>query len=368
MENSQTLWLGRMVLNDFRNYERAEVEMSPGINLVSGANAQGKTSLLEGVSLLSTGRLLRGSKDAQAIRHGAESSTVSCEIGGSGTEIKVVLRRGTKKRVELNGTSLPRASDLIGRLPTVSFSAADLCIVTGDPSDRRQFLDWELAQLSPSYLKALTVYKRSIEHRNALLRQSQEQVVPAVEFEPWEVQIAAAGTAVRHSRMEWVQTLELDSREAHSNLGGGETLDLRYEVRDNGNDAESFASLLESSRGFDVARGSTSCGPHRDELMILVKGQEARYFGSQGQQRTAVIAMKLATLTSAEKMLRVTPILLLDDVFSDLDIARRSRLMDLTLGRGGQVFLTCTEPELAGSGLLEGSRIFKVESGQVRVQ
>jgi len=364
-ENVRRLWLEHLELRDFRNYSSSTIEASIGVNLVCGANAQGKTSLLEAVSLLSTGRLLRGSKDVQAICHGCENAQVEGQLGETGTAIAIALRRGIRKKVELNGMALPRAADLIGRLPTVSFSASDLCIVAGDPSDRRQFLDWELAQLFPAYLKNLTIYKRAVEHRNALLRQAREGYLDHDLFESWETHIASSGWALRSARMEWIEVLDADARLAHSELGCGEELRLTYEVRDEGLDVTSISRLLSEGRGSDIARGSTGTGPHRDELLVQVNGQEARYFGSQGQQRTAVIAMKLATLASNERLFGCPPVLLLDDVFSDLDQSRRLRLMELTLGRGGQVFLTCTETEQAGADLVARSKVFRVESGKV---
>lgn len=365
-EKPKPLWLEHLGLHDFRNYEHCSIEMSAGVNLILGKNAQGKTSLIEAVSLLSTGRLLRASKDALAIRHECESAVVEGKLGDSGTSIGIALRKGIKKRVELNGMSLPRASDLIGRLPTVSFSAADLCIANGEPSDRRQFLDWELAQLYPSYLKNLTVYKRAVEQRNALLRLAQSEFVASEVFESWEERIATSGAALRQTRRTWIELLDRDAREAHGKLGGGEELRLVYEERDEGSSQEALARLLVTGRGIDIARGTTGTGPHRDELLVRVNDQEARHFGSQGQQRTAVIAIKLATLDSAEQVLDGPPVLLLDDVFSDLDQNRRNRLMELTLDRGGQVFLTSTDVDQVGAELAGRSKVFRVDSGQVQ--
>lgn len=365
-EKVNPVWLEHLRLHDFRNYEHCSIETSPGVNLVLGKNAQGKTSLIEGVSLLSTGRLLRASRDALAIRHECENAIVEGKLGDSGTAIAIALRRGVKKRVELNGMSLPRASDLIGRLPTVSFSAADLCISNGEPSDRRQFLDWELAQLYPSYLKNLTIYKRAVEQRNALLRLAQTEFVANEVFESWEERIAASGAALRQARRNWIDVLDRDARAAHAKLGSGEELRLVYEQRDEGSDQAAMSQLLVSGRSVDIARGATGTGPHRDDLLVLVNGQEARYFGSQGQQRTAVIAIKLATLDSAEEILGGPPVLLLDDVFSDLDQNRRNMLMELTLDRGGQVFLTCTDVDQVGAELADRSKIFRVDSGQVQ--
>ena len=333
--------------------------------MISGANAQGKTNLLEAVSLVSTARLLRGGRDANAVRHGRETALVEGTLASSGTSVTVELKRVGRKRVLLNGVGLTRASDLLGRLPSVSFSAADLAIVTGEPADRRQFLDWELAQLYPSYLQALAVYKRALEQRNALLRQAQERNVPEELFESWEERMGPSGAVLRTARAEWIRSLDRWAGEAHATMGGGERLSLAYMPKEETWGAPGLTAALAATRSADVPRGSTSVGPHRDDVAVTVGGTEARLFGSQGQQRTAVIAVKLAVLSCAEETFGMTPVLLLDDVFSDLDQTRRSRLIGLTLDRGGQVFLTCTEVSQAG-GLTDRASVFRVESGEVR--
>ncbi|MBS1713611.1 MAG: DNA replication/repair protein RecF [Armatimonadetes bacterium] len=366
-ENPARYSLAEIRLTDFRNYGPSHLEFDPGLNLIAGANAQGKTNLLEAVSLVSTGRLLRGGRDAHAVRHGCETATVEGTLGGSGTTVTVELKKAGRKRVALNGASLPRASDLLGRLPSVSFSAADLAVVTGEPADRRQFLDWELAQLYPAYLQALAVYKRALEQRNVLLRQAQERAVPDELFEAWEERMGPSGATLRAFRTEWVESLGRWAKEAHAVMGGGEDLVLEYVPKEDASDADAMLDALAASRRADVQRGSTTVGPHRDDVAVTVGGTEARLFGSQGQQRTAVIAVKLAVLTCAEETFGQTPVLLLDDVFSDLDETRRARLIGLTLDRGGQVFLTCTEVAQAGV-LADRATAFRVESGEVRPQ
>ncbi len=351
----------RLSLGCFRNYESLDVRPGAGFNIVSGANAQGKTNLLEALFLVSTGRLLRSSRDAQAVKHGHEAGWVEAELAGTGTTIRVELRRGVRKKVLLNGASLVRPSDVLGRLPTVSFSAADLEIVRGDPSERRHFLDSELSQLFPAYLRHLAVFKRALEQRNALLKAAQESYVAGESFEPWEVQLGEHGTEIRRYRAEWVESIAPLARAAHADLGGGESLQLTYSRHDTG---DLLGSLAEG-RTDDLRRGSTGCGPHRDDLTIDVGESSARQFGSQGQQRTAVIALKLAVLSSASDLLGVPPVLLLDDVFSDLDHCRRARLVERALDVGGQAFLTCTEPEQAGVELVGRSTVFRVVSGTV---
>jgi len=345
--------------HDFRNLASVELVAGPSVNLIVGPNAQGKTNLLEGLHLLSTGRLLRGSREAQAVRHGEPRAAVEADLSPHGTTLRVGIEPGTRKRALVNGLALPRSADLIGRLPSVSFSSQDLAVVAGEPADRRHLLDTELSQVYPAYLKHLTVYKRALEQRNALLRRAQDDHVDAAAFEVWEEQLALHGEAMRHQRRLWVEELAVVAASRHAALGDGEVLDLSYRANEEG----SLATALASGRGHDIHRGSTTVGPHRDDLDISVGGAEARHFGSQGQQRTAVVALKLAVLALAEKTFGFPPMLLLDDIFSDLDDHRRAHLMEVAFEAGGQVFVTCTEAEQAGEKLLRTAQIFRVRSG-----
>ncbi|RYG22040.1 DNA replication and repair protein RecF, partial [bacterium] len=239
-------------LERFRNYSHLDLRLSPGFNVVSGPNAQGKTNLLEALYLVGTTRLLRGQKDVEAIQDGAERAAVEVELAHSGTRIGVTLERGTRKRARINGLALPRAADLIGRLPVVCVSAADMAIVRGEPADRRLFLDLELSALSPAYLHHFALYKRAQEQRGALLRQSRERAIPADLYEPWEVAMAMHGAHVRAARVDYVSRLIAPTQEVHAQMGGGEAMGLRYEPKDEATDEEGLRSLLESSRLQDV--------------------------------------------------------------------------------------------------------------------
>jgi len=337
--------------------------MTPGegVNIVAGPNAQGKTSLLEAVHLVSTGRLLRAGRDSTAIRTESDSFRVAAILAPGGTEAAVELARGGRKRALLNGVALPRASDLLGRLPSVSFSAVDLSIVRGDPSERRSFLDEELAQLLPSYLRDLAAYKRSLEQRNALLKTARDSWTDPTLFEAWEERLESHGGAMRRTRQQWISELAPLASRAHADLGAGEELQLEIMENDDGVTRDRFAA----TRREDIIRGSTQLGPHRDDLRIMVGGMDARLHASQGQQRTAVIALKLGVLESARARFGFPPVLLLDDVFSDLDAGRRSRLVERAMNEAGQVFLTCTEAAQAGADLVRQAKVFQVDSGRV---
>lgn len=355
----------QITLDRFRNYSHLSLDLSPGFNVLSGPNAQGKTNFLEALYLVATTRLLRGQKDVEAILDGEANAKVSVELLATHTQLSITIERGVRKRAALNGLNLPRASDLIGRLPAVSFSSADLAIVRGEPSDRRMFLDLELCGLHASYLRHFTLYKRALEQRNALLRDSRERPVPSALFEPWEQQLAHHGAALRHARELFVVNLEPLAQAAHAEMAPGETLRLHYVRKDSADSEEEIAGALEGTRHLDVGRGGTGIGPHRDDLMILVGEREARLFGSQGQQRTCVIALKLAALEHARAQLGCPPLLLLDDIFSDLDVRRRTLLVERVGRLSGQAVLTCTEPESAGDTLLNEASVFRVLAGKV---
>ena len=354
-----------LVLEGFRNYASLRLPLSAGFNVVSGPNAQGKTNLLEALYLVGTTRLLRGQRDAEAVRDGDDRAMVEVELAHSGTRLGVGLERGARKRARVNGLALPRAADLIGRLPVVCVSAADMAIVRGEPADRRLFLDLELSALSPAYLHHFALYKRAQEQRGALLRQCRERSVAPEVFEPWEAQMAQHGAHLRGARLDYVARLVEPTREVHARMGGGEALDLRYEPKDEAMEEDALRALLDASRSQDVARGATSFGPHRDDLRLEIEGRDARLFGSQGQQRTAVIALKLATLDVATEERGAPPLLLLDDILSDLDERRRAMLVEVVLDRAAQAVLTCTEASAAGERILSQARLFAVENGAV---
>jgi DNA replication and repair protein RecF len=364
--DGRSLGVASVLLEGFRNYESLHLDLSPGFNVIAGPNAQGKTNFLEALYLLATTRLLRGQRDQEAIMEGRPRAVAMAELVEGHTRLAVILERGVRKRVTLNGLGLPRAADLIGRLPCVCVSAADMAIVRGEPSDRRLFLDLEISSLSPGYLRHLSLYKRALEQRNALLREAREQrSLPAALFEPWEEQIAEHGAALRTRRREFIGRLSVTSAAVHAQMGHGERVTVAYAERDDATDYERLRDALAHARQNDVMRGGTSVGPHRDDLTIEVDGREARLYGSQGQQRTSVISIKLACLEIAREELGVPPLLLLDDILSDLDGRRRALLVDVVLERAGQAVLTCTEAEAAGERILSQARVFHVQAGTV---
>lgn len=351
-------WVG---LSHFRNYVHLHVELNPGLNLVVGPNAQGKTNFLEAIALLSTSKLLRGQRDEEAIRTGAEEAIAKAHLSHGG-EATIRIPRGARKKAEWNGQGLRRPADLIGRIPSVTMSAADLAVVAGEPGERRLFLDLALAQLSPVATTRLAAYKRALEQRNALLRESAHRHVDELAFAPWEERMAEAGEALRRDRREFVEQLGPIAAAISARLGAGELIELSYTDRDEDTNL-SLIELLTKNRDSDVRRGSTSSGPHKDDLKILIDSREARLYGSQGQQRSGMIALKMAVFRLMNHRLGRPPLLLLDDMFSDLDENRRRSLTELVLEHETQTVLTCTEPDQVGKGLLSRGRIYRVLAG-----
>jgi DNA replication and repair protein RecF len=348
-------------LDRFRNFVSLEREIHPGFTILAGPNAQGKTSFLEAIYWISTTRLLRGQRDSEAILQGESGCLVRAELL-SGTSISASLEAGARKKFLLNGASLPRAADVIGRLPCVSISIFDLEIVRGEPSERRLFLDLELTSLYPAYLRHLATYKRALEQRNALLKLAQDRFVDDISFETWEDQLGEHGKALRKYRANYVQQLQPLASGFHADMASREEmLQLRYVQKDEGD----LKMSLSEGRRLDIQRGTTQVGPHRDDLSVHIDEREARLFGSQGQQRTAVISLKLASLEVGTQTLGSAPVLLLDDMLSDLDPERRAKLCHVVASRAGQAILTCTEETAAGEEILERADVLRVQNGTV---
>lgn len=354
-----------VIATNFRNYESFDVSLSPGFNLIVGPNAQGKTNFLEAIYWLSSVRLLRSSKDQDAIRFGEEEARVTAKLGPHGTEIALRVPKGSRKIAYLNGLALPRASDLLGRLPSVCISSIDLALAKGEPAVRRLFLDTELCQRFPSYLHAFTHYKRALDQRNTLLKQAQTSNVTPQTFEPWEDVLATFGSQLRTVRSDYVAALNRHAQEIHSFIGSGELASFAYEWKDANRTPEELLGAFESSRKTDILRGSTTIGPHRDDLRLAINEIDVRAFGSQGQQRTSVISLKLASLVEGTEIHGFIPLLFLDDILSDLDEFRRKHLVEWVLIHAGQAILTCTEPDAAGKELSHRSKLFIVQNGSI---
>lgn len=355
-------------LHNFRNYKDARIEPSGGVTVFTGPNAQGKTNILEAIQLCCIGRSHRTPRDEELIRWGEPFARVvtTTEQRDGTHEVAITLSRGQKRRkaVKIGSRQAERIGELFGHVCGVLFAPEDLQIVKSGPSERRRFLDMQLSQLRPAYFYALQRAVRTLNQRNALLREIAKDASLAKTLDLWDEQLAECGAQIVKSRREMIDRLGEYAATVHASLTGGrETLRLWYisQAADAGDPQERLMARLRAARAEDLRRMSTSVGIHRDDIGISIDGKEARTFASQGQQRSAVLALKLAQLELAWQERGEAPVLMLDDVMSELDPERRRELLE-RIDRV-QTFVTCTDvSDLAGA---KQEAIYHVEKGKL---
>ena len=364
----------RVSLKNYRNYADETVEFSPGINVFLGQNAQGKTNILEAVYYAALGRSHRTSADAELIRWEEGEARLSVDFLRRDAENRLEFKflRDKRRQMTRNGAAI-RMKDLIGALNVVLFSPEDLFLIKGAPAGRRRFLDMEISQVDPAYFYDLAVYTRLLSQRNSLLKSIRDGLASENELPLWDIQLVPRAVSVVKKRIKAVQQLDVLASETQKELSGGsERLALRYEIH--GAEEESAASMtndldswynkkMAESTKLDILRGVTRFGPHRDDLAFFVNDVDLRAYGSQGQQRTGVLALKLAELAFFREETGEYPALLLDDVMSELDRERREQLLTFIRGEDMQALITATDevyfpPEDFGT-------IFRVEHGTV---
>ncbi len=343
--------------------------------MLVGLNAQGKSAVLEALYLLATSKSHRTSRDMDMIRLGDPFSRVLAEVkrlARNDLTIEIDLSRSEKKVLKINGVKHPRIGDAVGQLNAAVFSDSDIDMVRGEPARRRRFLNLEISQIRPQYVYALGRYKRALDQRNNLLREIKAGNASTGGLEVWDRQLAAYGSTVIARRAEFVRFLETASANIYATLtDGAEQFAVSYKANvDPGEGsgeseiAERFLRALAEKRDLDLSRATTHTGPHRDDLNLTVNGLAAREFASQGQQRTAAIALKLAEIDLMEQTTGEPPVVLLDDIMAELDESRRQRIFESTVGRC-QTIVTTTHVSEIGQAVLERSAVFEVRSGTV---
>jgi DNA replication and repair protein RecF len=375
----------RLELADFRNIVQLAWSPSPGLNLVLGPNAQGKTSLLESVYVLATTKSHRTRKDSEWVRFGAPACRIVASVVKGDPPDPVQLEvavaasgaamEGDRKRVRVDHVSVPRTTDLLGHLVAVLFSSTDIDIVRGEPGERRRYLDFAIAQTSPRYALALGAYRRTLEQRNRLLKDLRRGAGGDDSLGAWDAALVTHGARMIERRHHFVRSLAPHAARIHEQLtDGAETLVVGYRPSvsvDDGADAarisEAFLEQLARLSREEKQRGSTLAGPQRDDLSLCV-GKEAgaavdvRTYGSQGQQRTAALSLRLAERAAAEGETGDTPVVLLDDVLSDLDEYRRSKVLEMSLS-AGQVMLSATDTQALPPGAVASARRWRMQGG-----
>ena len=357
------MFIKSLRLADYRNYETLSLDFSEGTNIFYGDNAQGKTNILEALYLIATTKSHRGVFDKDLIRFGCQEGHVRCVVIKNGIDYQVDLhlRKSRAKGIAINGQRIRKASELIGLLHIVFFSPEDLSIVKDGPSQRRRFMDMELCQLDAGYLYNLNHYNRIVNQRNRLLKDIYQNPSLRDTLSVWDDQMAAFGSQVIERRITFTEQLNDIIGEIHSRLSGGrEHLKVVYEPDVT---SENFAEALHRNQERDIRLKMTSTGPHRDDFSFLADGVDIRKFGSQGQQRTAALSLKLSEIELVKKMTKDTPVLLLDDVLSELDSNRQNYLLN-SIG-DIQTIITCTGLDDFVNNRFEINKVFRVANGTV---
>lgn len=357
----------QLKVQDFRNYVSGAIEFAPGINVLSGDNAQGKTNLLEAVCMCSMGRSMRTPRDKELIKQGSQRAKIALEVvSRSGKDsVDIIIDKSLNKSVMINTMPISRIGELMGVAAAVFFSPDEMKIVKDSPGDRRRFMDIALCQMSKAYFYLLSRYNKILAQRNKLLKSGRAD---GDSLDVWDMQLAGEGAKVIKTRRGYISRLEKYAAENHGYLTAlKEKLELNYEgivgesleeIREN------FLKELNSCRARELILGYTTSGPQKDDIKVVINGIDVRSFGSQGQQRTAALSLKLSELDLFNSEKGEYPILLLDDVLSELDISRQKQLLKRI--SGFQTILTCTHlPEALAHDIGDFSHFF-VKYGTVK--
>lgn len=376
------MYLKRLHLKQFRNYADQQVEFSAPKTILVGENAQGKSNLLEAVELLATLRSHRALRDRELVLEGEPIAQVAAvlERHGSPVDLTLTLRSNGRRTVGLNGETLRRQLDFLGVLNAVQFSSLDLELVRGSPGERRNWLDTLLTQLEPVYAYILQQYNTVLRQRNAFLKQRGDrtadldslQAPDPTQLAIWDAQLAAIGSRVIRRRSRVIERLAPLAALWHRSISNSqEVLEVRYAPNvaiEDDDPAVIQAAFLEKLQRRAVAeqhQGTTLVGPHRDEVDLLINQTPARQYGSQGQQRTLVLALKLAELKLIETVIGEPPLLLLDDVLAELDLNRQNKLLE-TIQDHFQTLITTTHLGSFDAQWLKSSQILTVKAGQIQ--
>ncbi len=350
-------------LAEYRNYDFMTLQFDKGTNILFGDNAQGKTNILEAIYVSATTKSHKGSKDKEIIKFDSEEAHIRTYLEKEGVETRVDmhLRKSKSKGIAIDGQKIKKAADLLGLCNVVFFSPEDLSIIKNGPAERRRFVDMELCQLDNFYLYNLNHYNKIVNQRNVLLKDMYMNPGLRDTLSIWDSQLVSFGSKIIERRKLFVEQLNEIIYDIHKKLSGGkEELVIQYEPDV---EIEEFEKKLSYSQERDIRSKMTNVGPHRDDFSFLIGGIDIRKYGSQGQQRTAALSLKLAEIELVKKITKDSPILLLDDVLSELDSNRQNYLLN-SIG-DIQTIITCTGLEEFVNNRFEINRVYKVSNGMV---
>lgn len=361
------MYIKEIELKNFRNYDELHLEFNENLNFIIGNNAQGKTNLLEGIYLSSIGKSFRTSRDSDLI--GFDKEFCKVKVKGEKelfpVEVEITLKRDLGKAIKINGVNISKSSELLENIYIVIFSPEDLKIVKDEPEKRRKFIDKELCLLRPSYYDALSNYKKVLTQRNTYLKEF--NIEPSI-LDIWDMQLAKYGAIIISMREDFIKKIDSISKKIHSNITNGkEDLKIEYNpnIKNEEDLEEKIYNILKDARQNDLRLRTTTKGPHRDDIEFYINDINVRNFGSQGQQRTAALSLKLAELNLIKEETGESAILLLDDVMSELDITRQEFLIKSLSDI--QLFITTTEITDSLQEVVSKGKIYTVEKGKIKL-
>lgn len=354
-------------LSDYRNYNHLNMDFDSGTNILYGDNAQGKTNILESIYVCGTTKSHKSSRDRDIIRFGCDESHIKMFVEKDGIthRIDMHLKKNKTKGIAVNGIPLKKSSELFGIVNIIFFSPEDLNIIKNGPSERRKFIDMELSQLDKIYLYNLINYNKILEQRNKLLKDIHFNFDKSLQdtLDVWDCQLCDFGIKIIKRREEFIKDIHGIIKDIHYKLSGEkEKMNLIYEPNVS---ADEFESKIAANRERDIYTKSTSCGPHRDDMAFFVKDVDMRKFGSRGQHRTCALSLKLSEIELVKKMINDVPVLLLDDVMSELDSNRQNQLLNGL--EEIQTIITCTGLDEFIESKIDAKKVYKVENGTVNL-
>ena len=334
------MWIKKIKIYNFRNYKNEEINLEKNINIFYGKNAQGKTNIIEAIYLCGLGKSFRTNKDKEMIKLNENKSYVEVEFEKSDRDGKIKIELENKKNIYLNNIKLKKLSELLGNLNVVIFTPDDINILKGGPENRRRFLNIMISQLRPNYLNVLNLYKKTIEERNNYLRLIKEENKSEELLDIWDEKLAEYAEKIVNYRKEFINKISNKIVEIHKSITNNNE-EIKIEYLTDCEKKENYLNLLKQRRKLDVIKGFTTKGIHRDDFVIYINDNQVNVYGSQGQNRTVMLSLKLSELQIIYDEIGEYPILLLDDFMSELDKERRKNFLENI--KNNQVIITCTE-------------------------
>ena len=353
------MWINKIKVNNFRNYDNEEIELNKNINIFYGENAQGKTNIIEAIFLSSMGKSFRAKKDKEMIKLSENRAMIEILFNKKDRDGKIKIELQNKKNVYLNGIKLKKLSELLGNINIVIFTPDDINILKGGPQNRRRFLDIMRSQLKPNYMYNLNLYLKTLEQRNNYLRQIKEYNKDENLLEIWDEKLAEYAFNIYNYRNEFINKIKNKIKNIHSEITNNKE-EIKIEYLTECESKEKYLKLLKDRRKLDIIKGYTTKGIHRDDFIIYINKKELNIYGSQGQHRTAILSLKLSELNIIYEETGEYPILLLDDFMSELDEKRREHFLKNI--KNTQIIITCTEKfDIENNNIL----IYNVKDGKV---